>query len=103
MLHPRKVKSYIEKNNVNQEFAWDVCQILERKNKHITFARLNMHASSIFAVSKWLSPLLFKICLLKLFVSSYLQINVLVDTGSSNFAIAASPHPYLPVYYHPER
>eukprot|EP00112_Aurelia_sp_Birch-Aquarium-sp1_P021149 Seg562.4 transcript_id=Seg562.4/GoldUCD/mRNA.D3Y31 product="Beta-secretase 1" protein_id=Seg562.4/GoldUCD/D3Y31 len=31
------------------------------------------------------------------------RINVLVDTGSSNFAIAASPHPYLPVYYHPER
>jgi len=31
------------------------------------------------------------------------RMNVLVDTGSSNFAIAASPHPYLPVYYHPER
>ena len=32
-----------------------------------------------------------------------LQINVLVDTGSSNFAVAASPHPYLPFYYHTDK
>lgn len=31
------------------------------------------------------------------------QINVLVDTGSSNFAVAASPHPYLPFYYHTDK
>ena len=30
------------------------------------------------------------------------RLNVLVDTGSSNFAIASKPHPYLPVYYHPK-
>ena len=31
------------------------------------------------------------------------QINVLVDTGSSNFAIASRPHPYLPLHFQPER
>jgi len=31
------------------------------------------------------------------------RINVLVDTGSSNFAVAARPHPYLPVFFHPEK
>lgn len=31
------------------------------------------------------------------------RMNVLVDTGSSNFAIAAKPHPYLPLYFHPDQ
>ncbi|XP_073255390.1 beta-secretase 1-like isoform X2 [Porites lutea] len=31
------------------------------------------------------------------------RINVLVDTGSSNFAVAASPHPYLPFYFHTDK
>lgn len=31
------------------------------------------------------------------------RINVLVDTGSSNFAVAASPHPYLPFYFHKDK
>ena len=37
------------------------------------------------------------------FVIFFLQINVLVDTGSSNFAVAASPHPYLPFYFHTDK
>ncbi|XP_027053766.1 beta-secretase 1-like [Pocillopora damicornis] len=32
-----------------------------------------------------------------------LRINVLVDTGSSNFAVAASPHPYLPFYFRTDK
>ncbi|KAK3754035.1 hypothetical protein QZH41_020303 [Actinostola sp. cb2023] len=31
------------------------------------------------------------------------RINVLVDTGSSNFAVAASSHPYVPYYFHIEK
>ncbi|XP_066934058.1 beta-secretase 1-like [Clytia hemisphaerica] len=31
------------------------------------------------------------------------RINVLVDTGSSNFAIASRPHPYLPLYFHADQ
>lgn len=29
------------------------------------------------------------------------RLNVLVDTGSSNFAVGSRPHPYLPYYFHP--
>ncbi|XP_062408899.1 beta-secretase 1 [Sardina pilchardus] len=28
------------------------------------------------------------------------KLNILVDTGSSNFAVGAAPHPFLPRYYH---
>lgn len=28
------------------------------------------------------------------------QLNILVDTGSSNFAVGAAAHPYLRRYYH---
>lgn len=28
-----------------------------------------------------------------------LQLNILVDTGSSNFAVGAAPHPFLRRYY----
>ncbi|KXJ15039.1 beta-secretase 1 [Exaiptasia diaphana] len=31
------------------------------------------------------------------------RINVLVDTGSSNFAVAAAGHPYVPYYFHIEK
>lgn len=27
------------------------------------------------------------------------QLNILVDTGSSNFAVGAAPHPFLHRYY----
>lgn len=36
-------------------------------------------------------------------VISIFQINVLVDTGSSNFAVAAAAHPYVPYYFHIEK
>ena len=31
------------------------------------------------------------------------RMNILVDTGSSNFAVATKRHPYLPVYFHPKK
>lgn len=31
--------------------------------------------------------------------SLFLQLNILVDTGSSNFAVGAAPHPFLRRYY----
>lgn len=38
--------------------------------------------------------------LANLFFSSSNQLNILVDTGSSNFAVGAAAHPYLRRYYH---
>lgn len=30
-----------------------------------------------------------------------LQMNILVDTGSSNFAVAAAPHPFITHFFDP--
>jgi len=29
-------------------------------------------------------------------------LNILVDTGSSNFAVAAAPHPFITLYFNTE-
>ena len=34
-------------------------------------------------------------------VCARLQMNILVDTGSSNFAVAAAPHPFITRFFQP--